>query len=103
MREKRAHQRTEYAIPVEVLLPSGETQPAESKDLSIGGVFLLTDRTVGIGTEITLTLELPGLGASTLPGIVRWLKSDGLGVQFGLLGARQTHAVGKLVRELSNA
>jgi len=28
-----------------------------------------------------------------LPGVVRWAKPNGFGVQFGSLGARETHAI----------
>jgi hypothetical protein len=33
-----------------------------------------------------------------LPGIVRWTKQDGMGVQFRLLGARETHAITEIMR-----
>ena len=33
-----------------------------------------------------------------LPGVVRWLKPGGFGVQFGLLGARDTHAISELFK-----
>jgi type IV pilus assembly protein PilZ len=33
-----------------------------------------------------------------LPGIVRWAKPDGFGVQFGSLGARETHAISELLK-----
>jgi hypothetical protein len=29
---------------------------------------------------------------------VRWTRSDGMGVQFGLIGARETHAITELTR-----
>ena len=33
-----------------------------------------------------------------LPGVVRWNRDDGMGVQFGLIGARETHAITELTR-----
>jgi hypothetical protein len=33
-----------------------------------------------------------------LGGVVRWTSAGGMGVQFGLLGARETHAVTELAR-----
>jgi hypothetical protein len=33
-----------------------------------------------------------------LPGTVRWAKPGGLGIQFGLLGARETHSIAQLLK-----
>ena len=33
-----------------------------------------------------------------LPAIVRWTSPVGMGVQFGLLGVRETHAITEIVR-----
>jgi hypothetical protein len=33
-----------------------------------------------------------------LPGIVRWTTHDGMGIQFGALGARETYAVMAIAR-----
>ena len=76
----------------------GTALAAESRDVSLGGMFLTGEVTPPIGAAVSLQFELRGLGAVTLPGFVRWVKSDGYGVQFGLLGARETHAIGKLAR-----
>jgi type IV pilus assembly protein PilZ len=37
-------------------------------------------------------------GDLRLPAIVRWTKPDGFGVQFGSLGARETHAISQLLK-----
>ena len=34
---------------------------------------------------------------SALPGIVRWVKPGSMGIQFGLLGARETYAITELL------
>lgn len=98
MREKRQHQRAVLRVPVTVLGPGGESWIATSEDLSIGGMFLSAESSPAIGLEVDLAFELPHLGAVRLPAFVRWTKHQGYGVQFGLLGARETHAIGKLVR-----
>jgi len=56
-----------------------------------------------VGTELTLQFELPGLGPVQVPGFVRWHRADGFGVQFGLLGARETHAIGRFIRANATA
>jgi hypothetical protein len=32
-----------------------------------------------------------------LPGVVRWSNEGGFGVQFGLLGARETHSIARIL------
>lgn len=98
MREKRQHQRAQFVVPVKVRTADQELS-AESQDVSLGGMFLHGEKTPAIGTEVRLAIALPKLGEVELPGFVRWTKDGGFGVQFGLLGARETHAIGKLVRE----
>jgi Tfp pilus assembly protein PilZ len=84
------------AVRVETV--SGQVVEVRSRDISQGGIFLISDQVLPVGTEVSLALELPGHGPCKIPGYVRWLKADGFGVQFGLLGARETHAIGKVVR-----
>jgi type IV pilus assembly protein PilZ len=64
------------------------------KDISLGGMFILTDFPTRIGEEVVVYLTLPGEKTEiALPAIVRWTRDDGMGVQFGTLGARDTHIV----------
>ncbi len=55
-------------------------------NLSTGGTFVHTQRTFEVGTEINLILSFPGLiKPITLPGIVRWTRTDtepGVGIEF---------------------
>jgi len=46
---------------------------------------------------VTLEFETVELRGLKIPGIVRWTKGDGFGVQFQLLGARETHGLALLV------
>jgi type IV pilus assembly protein PilZ len=61
-------------------------------------MFLAGEAPYGVGSELVLIFELPGLGRSEVPAFVRWHRADGFGVQFGLIGARVTHAIGQLIR-----
>jgi type IV pilus assembly protein PilZ len=70
-----------------------------AKDISVGGMFIESDAQVSFGLEVTISLRLPNTKAnSRLPGVVRWIKPGGFGVQFGLLGARETHAISELFK-----
>jgi hypothetical protein len=73
-------------------------------DISLGGVFILTDTPAAFGAEITIHAHLYGLdGEVALPGTVRWTKSDGMGVQFGPLGAKVTLAITEIVRRYESS
>jgi type IV pilus assembly protein PilZ len=77
----------------------GATVNGLSKDISVGGMFIESDAQLAFGTQVSIVLRLPNTKAdSRLPGIVRWLKPGGFGVQFGLLGARETHAISELLK-----
>lgn len=100
MREKRQHQRVVFQVPVLVVDAADARTVCEgvSQDISLGGLFLESTVPGAIGSEVRVELDLPSLGRVALPGFVRWVKPNGFGVQFGLLGARETHAIGRLVR-----
>jgi hypothetical protein len=65
----------------------------------VGGVFIESVDIPAFGTKVTLAFDAPGLIGIKLPGIIRWTKTDGFGVQFQLLGARETHALAGLGRK----
>ena len=97
MYEKRQHPRTPVTLPLVVIGPDGARTEGSCRDMSLGGMFLETTATFPFGTAITLALTLPNLGATEIPAIVRWTEQGGFGVQFGLLGARQTHELSALI------
>ena len=108
MREKRQHPRATLITQVEIHCdqPSQATAghfESQSKDISNGGMFLDGAAPCPVGTELVLLFELPGLGPVRVPGFVRWHRADGFGVQFGLLGARETHAIGRFIRANASA
>lgn len=99
MDDKRAHSRVPIHAAVACEVTGGRTINCRAKDISIGGMFVESDEAVTFGTEVTIVLRLPnGKTDSRLPGVIRWLKPGGFGVQFGLLGARETHAISELLK-----
>ncbi|HMJ12103.1 MAG TPA: PilZ domain-containing protein [Polyangiaceae bacterium] len=100
MQEKRVHPRSPLRIPVTCELPGQQSITGDAKDVSLGGMFIeAPDASPPFGTAITVVCELPGLDREArLPAVVRWTKAGGFGVQFGLLGARETHAITRLPR-----
>jgi type IV pilus assembly protein PilZ len=76
----------------------GPARAAIAKNLSIGGAFIQTDDPAPFGAAITVVIRLPGLGTASIPSTVRWCKESGMGVQFGAMGARETHGLTELLR-----
>jgi type IV pilus assembly protein PilZ len=94
MVELRRHSRVQLDTEV-VFFPKGSKSGimGQAKDVSVGGMFVATDTPLAFGAELVIHLTLPGQAeALVLPGVVRWVR-NGMGVQFGLLGARETHAI----------
>lgn len=98
MREKRQYQRAQVSLEVVLEVEGGRTLSALSTDLSPGGMFIETSDSLPFGTNVVVVCSLPKLETARLPAIVRWSKPGGFGVQFGLLGARETHAIGQVLR-----
>ena len=93
MQDKRRHPRVPVNLPISFEVPGQGTHSGILVDVSMGGAFITTEKPPAFGVEVIITGNLPGAAAARLPAIVRWSKSDGFGVQFGLLGARETHAL----------
>jgi PilZ domain len=56
-----------------------------TKNIGVGGAFLMSAQGFPVGTPITIELKLPTSDQQfTLPAVVRWVASDGgAGIQFG--------------------
>jgi len=67
-------------------------------DVSLGGVFVETDEPPSFGSKVVVVCPLDEGAASRLDAVVRWAKPGGVGLQFGLLGARDTHALTVFVK-----
>ncbi|HET7545305.1 MAG TPA: PilZ domain-containing protein [Polyangiaceae bacterium] len=99
MEDKRVHPRVVVNTPVSCELKNGAGFTGMAKDISIGGMFVESTEVVPFGTELTIVGHFAGTKADLrLPGVVRWAKPDGFGVQFGSLGARETHAISQLLK-----
>jgi type IV pilus assembly protein PilZ len=65
-------------------------------------MFIETLAPSSYGAEVVVHLTLPGLLLGTdVKSIVRWTeKGIGMGVQFGTMGARETHALVELLHNM---
>jgi hypothetical protein len=98
--ENRLHPRTHVDIPVEFSLRgSASRQKGRAKDISVGGVHIESASPLAFSSEIEVYVSFgPRQTPVVLNGVVRWTSAGNMGVQFGLLGARATHAVTEIAR-----
>jgi hypothetical protein len=99
LEDKRLHSR----VPIDVTMvcegPTVKRFEAHGKDISIGGMFLESSELPVFGTALSIVGRLPGAKKDvSLPAVVRWTKPGGFGVQFGLLGALETHLISELMK-----
>ena len=99
MAENRQHPRKPIKLTVSFTSPNGARSEASCRDISLGGMFIETASPSAYGEEIVVHLVLPGLlSGADVRSIVRWTqKGVGMGVQFGTMGARETHALVELL------
>jgi type IV pilus assembly protein PilZ len=94
MREQRRHTRKEIRFPVDFRCGDGPRVAGVCANLSVGGIFIETSSPAPFASEIAVLVRLPDMEAeASLPATVRWVTAAGMGVQFGLLGARETHGI----------
>jgi len=77
----------------------GETFDAVVVDLSMGGFYIESTTAPPFGSNVTLRGDFPSAPGVQLPAVVRWGKPGGFGVQFGLLGAKETHLLAAMVQK----
>lgn len=102
MIEKRRYARTPIEQPVLFVLKDTEGWTnGVGKDISLGGMFIETESPAAFGADVVVRIRLRTPSDERefdLPGVVRWVRGGGMGVQFGLLGALETHAITELSR-----
>ena len=98
--DKRGFTRLAVDVPVEFTSrDSWEKVPGVAKDISLGGMFIETASPAAFGVAVLVGFTPPGQRKPMLvSGTVRWSDKSGMGVQFGLLGARETHAITEWTR-----
>ena len=99
MQEKRTHPRVSIGLDVRCEVKDGPVFEGHGKDISLGGMFVESGEVLAFGTAVTIVARLPGgTDDARLPAVVRWNSAGGFGVQFGLMGARDTHAITRLMK-----
>ena len=102
MTDLRRFPRVPFGKPIEFSAKDEELavrMDGIARDISLGGTFIETDLPGPVGQQLVVHVALPGSKREiNLPAVVRWSGRDGMGVQFGLLGARETHEITEFVK-----
>ena len=100
MEHRRADRRYDRRLEIEVT-SDGTTFTTHTRNISLGGLYLLSERAIAFGSKIKLRFKVPTQPEPIeVDGEVRWLESEdgdvhGVGVQFGGLRARDVWALNK--------
>jgi type IV pilus assembly protein PilZ len=77
-------------------------------NLSVGGVFVNSQRAPAVGTRVQILLQLPGHSECKLAGRVAWAQPSGpgvdepgMGIEFLEVDEQTRELVGKMVEKLS--
>lgn len=99
--ELRRFQRASVDIEVEFEIKgSNDKRTGRATDISLGGMFVRVPSPPAFSTEVVVHFRVRGhRGLLSIPGVVRWTRTDGMGIQFGLLGARETFAITEISKE----
>lgn len=98
MVELRRFQRTPIDEDVNIVdTKTGVKGRGRARDICLGGMFIETRVVFPFGASVTVELRTPE-ATMLLPGVVRWTRADGMGVQFGLIGAKETHIITEMTR-----
>jgi type IV pilus assembly protein PilZ len=103
--ENRKHPRKPHDTAVTFEVEGAPRAQGECRDISLGGMFILAASPPPYGAKVRVFFTLPdlkeGIGIEVaVDSIVRWTKPEGMGVQFGVMGARETHALTTLLGPL---
>jgi hypothetical protein len=98
---RRVHERHEIELDAVVTHEGGQIA-CKTRNLSLGGVFLLTDSPLPYGTKIRVRFHLAPLReAVDVEGTIRWTAGEGMGAQFGSLRAREVWGLNQLFKDPS--
>ena len=103
MIDKRSHARFPMTLEL-TLIVAGERYSAQSRDVSLGGMFVYTNVRVPFGANVTVELRLPALKDDIkLEAIARWHQDGGVGLSFQSMRAREVWALNQMFKTSASA
>ncbi len=95
---QRQYDRYDLVLPL-VLVHGDRQIPATSRNISLGGMLVDGTTDLPFGTELKVRIHLPAMKESSdLPATIRWIRDGAIGLQFGMLRAKETWALNQLAK-----
>jgi len=100
--ENRRYPRVPLEIEVEfVAAGTQERVRAKAKDISLGGMFFETSAPLAYNDKLVVHIVFPGEKTPfALGGTVRWVGATGMGVQFDMMGAKETYVITEYAKSI---
>ena len=102
--DRRLRPRVDINGQAMIKTEQGEFGPFKATNVSLGGVFLLTDLKLSEGAHCTILLALPSAGGVTkkliLPCRVARVAAEGLGIQFRELTSEGYNLISTIVARI---
>jgi hypothetical protein len=100
--EHRRQTRHEVSIPAKLII-DGTPNDCTMLNLSLGGTLVRANAKYAMGQRVQITFHVPTMGDPIeVGGTVRWSNTDGIGVQFDGLRARDVWALNEYFKQLSS-
>ncbi len=104
--DKRKFERLPSDIKSEVHFDDGMTY-SKSVDISKGGLFISTPEPLHVGSEVSLSLQIPGEESVDIKGVVKWVRESvditrdesdkiGMGIEFVNLSQKEQERLKKV-------
>jgi hypothetical protein len=97
LERSREKVRTELFLEVHFADATGAPQVGYATEISLSGMRIETIAPLPFGAEVTLGIPLPGAAPVEVASKVLWSSATAMKVQFGAMGARETHALTRLL------
>lgn len=104
MSEKRKEERVKKSLRSEVRSEDALTF-SSAVDMSRGGIFISTPEPLDNGTNVELSIMIPGGDEVTIQGVVKWVRPDGtgnvragMGIEFINLDDKTRAKLGELMK-----
>jgi hypothetical protein len=91
-RVARSAPRSDLELPVR-FDDGARVHEGVARNMSLGGMFIATAWPAAFGATVRVEIDLDLGAPTTVRCFVRWTNADGMGVQFDVMGARETHAL----------
>jgi Tfp pilus assembly protein PilZ len=100
--KQRSHPRCACKIAVSLTLADHAELSGTAVNVGLGGMYVECETPPAFGSTVQVRFKLPSLDEDVVvDGTVRWVKADGVGVQFGSLRARDVWALNQLLRTVA--